>query len=351
MFPTGTAFAADHHVGAGGAQALIDSGVLKGGDRLILGPGFHGSIVIDELMFDEPVVVIPESDTLSQLDHLLIRNSAGWRFERVSIITREDKMPSADLVGVFESRNIHLHDLTIASAPDSEGWTAEEWRQLARNGIVISGSDVSITNNSIRNVRHGITSTAKNAWVEGNTIELFSGDGIRALGDDSAYIGNSIETCVQVDDNHDDGIQSWSLDAEGRPGRGVVRNVRVEGNLIVNGDHPLTCTLQGIGLFDGIFENWTIRDNRVVVDHWHGITVMGARNVAIFDNTVLDSRPGAPGAPWISITAHKDGRVSQNSVIARNVTLPFSGGSSSPFRQPQPGVTRFGNRVLDRVQE
>jgi len=137
----------------------------------------------------------------------------------------------------------------------------------------------------------------------------------------------------------------------GTPGGGVVRNVRLEDNVIENGTHPMACTLQGIGMFDGIYEDWVIRGNTIVVNNWHGITVMGARNVLIEDNIVVDAEPGEPGAPWIAITAHKDGRLSENSTIQGNTTQPWRGGPNSPFKQPQPGVTLLENRVVETAEE
>ena len=335
----------------GKAQALIDSGSLVGGDRLILGPGPHGKIVISGFKFDRPVIITSEDGAPPEVDQLVIENSAGWRIEGLTIIPRTAGKLSDALVKIHSGRHIHLDHLIVASAQDSNAWTAEKWRNTARKGITLSGQDISITNSIIRNVRHGISSSADRVRIEKNIIELFSGDGIRGLGNNSDYIGNTIKTCVRVDDNHDDGFQSWSLDSDGRPGKGTVRNVRVEGNLIRNGNHPLTCRLQGIGLFDGIYENWVIRANTVIVDSWHGITVMGARGVVISENKVLDSRPGKPGAPWISITAHKDGRIAEDSVIERNVTLPWAGGQNSPFKQPQPGVELYGNRTVETPED
>lgn len=346
-----SALATEYRVHAGTAQALILSGNLSGGDRLILEPGFHGQLLIDTLTFEPPLVITAAPNTRPELAHLKINNSKGVRIEGLGVTATAEGGSNEALVEIRQSQNIQLDDLVIASTEDTRTWTAARWRRLARHGVSLSGQDISLSNSLIRNVRHGVSSDARNTLVQGNTIELFSGDGIRGLGDDSAYIGNTIRLCVGVDDNHDDGFQSWSLDELNQPGMGTVRNVRVENNQIRNGAHPLSCTLQGIGLFDGIFENWLIRGNTVVVDHWHGITVMGARDVTIKDNIVLDSRPGKPGAPWITITAHKDGRIAQNSFIEGNITMPWSGGGQVRFKQPQPGVRSFGNTVVQRVDE
>lgn len=336
----------------GALQELIYSGSIAPGDRIVLGPGRHGSVEIVDLQFDKPVTLEADRGKRPILDRLEIRKGAGWRIEGLVVIPGRGDIDHAALVSIKQGQDIVLDRLTVASAENSNGWTAEAWRRKARTGINVSGRDITIRNSLIRNVKYGISSNADGARIENNTIELFSGDGIRGLGDDSSYIGNTIDTCIAAgDDHHDDGFQSWSTDSAGRPGRGEVRNVRVEGNLIKNGNHPLTCTLQGIGLFDGIYEDWIIRGNTVIVDHWHGITVMGAIRVKVLENTVVDANHNRPGPPWVTITAHKDGRLSVDSIIAHNVFQPWAGGRNSRFSQPQPGVQLYGNRTVPTPED
>ena len=348
------AVAAEHYVEGrpGAAQAIIDSGRIAPGDRIVLGGGRHGNIVISGLKFKKSVTILAGPGEQPILDSLEIRDGAGWRVEGLTVLSRRPESGDTALVTVKQGQNIVLERLTVASARDSTGWSASEWQRNARSGISVSGRDIAVRKSRVLNVKYGITSTAEGARIEGNSVELFSGDGIRGLGDNSVYVGNTIETCVDAaEDQHFDGFQSWSTDEQGRSGRGVVRNVRVENNVILNGNHPLACLLQGIGLFDGIYEDWTIADNTVIVDHWHGITVMGARRVKVLRNIVLDARKGSPGAPWITITAHKDGRVSRDSLIADNISQPWSGGGNRQFDQPQPGVRLSRNRVVASPEE
>lgn len=341
-------FAAEYQVPAtpGSFQTLLDSGSLKGGDRLILAPGDHGKIVMSGLVFENPVTITAGGDGAANLDQLVIESSSGIQIRKLSIIPKTLVPLGEFLVSVQDGTGIHLSRLIVASAVNSDAWSAPQWRRNARNGIFLSGQDISLTDSYVFNVRHAVSAFADGARIERNTIETFGGDGIRGIGDNSRYIENTIDTCVAIDDNHDDGFQSWSLDAQGRPGKGIVRNVRVERNRIVNGDHRLTCQLQGIGLFDGVYEDWVIKGNTIDVDHWHGITVMGARNVNVSDNFVTDFRPGKPGAPSITVMAHKDGRPAENSSVERNTTQPWLGSEGSPFNQDHPGVALSGNRVL-----
>ena len=51
---------------------------------------------------------------------------------------------------------------------------------------------------------------------------------------------------------------------------------------------PHRGALQGIGCFDGMFVDWIIENNVIIVDHYHGITLGGARGCRIVNNTVID---------------------------------------------------------------
>lgn len=343
-------FAADHVVAArpGAVQALFDAGGVAAGDRILLGGGRHGTLSVAELRFDPPVTIEAAPGERPVFDALALQDVAGWRVRGLTVLP-EGAESEAVLVRV-SGRDVVLDRLFVASAERTEGWSAETWRQRARDGILVTGEQISVTNSHLRYVKHGIAAVVDGARVEGNVVEVFSGDGIRGLGDNSIYAGNTIATCVKVDKNHDDGFQSWSRDETGAAGLGTVRNVQVEDNLIRNGDHPLGCELQGIGLFDGIFEDWTIRGNVVIVDTWHGITVMGARRVRIEGNVVVDARPGRPGPPWIAVTAHKDGRRPEESVVSGNVTLPQPAGAGQ-FGERHPGVLWKDNRVVATPEE
>lgn len=349
----GAGLAAEHEIAArpGAVQALVESGALAPGDRIVLGDGRHGALSVTGMAFDPPVTLTAGPGARPVLDQVVFLNAAGWVVDGVTVMPPSDAGQGGALVRVIESRDIVLDRMHIASAEDTRGWSAATWRQRARSGIYLTGRDITVRRSRLGIVRHGIASRAEGARIEDNVIELFSGDGIRGLGDRSAYVGNTIDTCVDVDGNHDDGFQSWSTGPDGTAGGGVVRDVLVEGNVILNGDHPLTCHLQGIGLFDGFFEDWTIRDNVVVVNHWHGITVMGGRRVRVEGNIVVDSEPGRPGAPWITVTAHKDGRASEDSEISGNVHQPWAGGRNARFAQPQPGVRLAGNRIVRTAAE
>jgi len=354
LFP-GVSSAKDFVVEArvGAVQALLQSGQISGGDRVVLSAGRHGDVLVQNLRFTPAVSLVASPDGKVILDSLLIKDSSGFVVTGLVVLPTKFDAPHQALVTIEAGENILLEKLKISSAESSDGWSAADWVARAHSGVWLDGRDLTLRDSTIRIVDHGVQAIGDGARVERNMIEWFRGDGIRGLGDGSVYVGNTIQGCVDVDDNHDDGFQSWSLGADGRVGRGVVRDVLIAENTVRGGklSGSLGCDLQGIGLFDGMFEGWVIRDNIIEVNHWHGITVMGARGVVVENNIVVDESDRPPGPPWVVITEHKDGRKASRSVVSGNVTMAKPRGGDPRFSQPQQGVKYIGNRVVKTAPE
>jgi hypothetical protein len=81
--------------------------------------------------------------------------------------------------------------------------------------------------------------------------------------------------------------------------------------------------MQGIGCFDGFFDQWIVENNVVITDHWHGISFYGMRDSRIVNNSVIDNIDGQPGPPWIMVTDHKNGTPSDNVVVRNNLAEDF----------------------------
>jgi len=336
-------------------QEVLNKRHLRSGDTIYLRSGHYGHLEIRDQRNDSAVTILAEPGHIATFDGVRVLSSANWHLRGLHIgpsVKQYDGRTAIVEIGQG-SENIILEGSTISTAPDTTGWSADDWRRRALHGILASGQAITLRDNHIKNVRHGIHSEAHRSLIERNLIENFAGDGIRGLGDHTVYQFNTIKNCYKVDDNHDDGFQSWSVGPDGAPGTGEVVGGVLRGNRIVNYEDPnqsMRCNLQGIGLFDGFFVDWVIENNVVVTDHWHGITVMGARGVRIVNNTVIDPNERRPGPPWISITDHKNGRPSENSLIANNLSLPRAAHKANVFGLPKPGVTAIHNlNVTDPV--
>ncbi len=153
-------------------------------------------------------------------------------------------------------------------------------------------------------------------------MENFAGDGLRGLGNDMVFEYNLVKNCYDVNGNHDDGFQSWSINDDPARERVVLR-----GNTFINyedPDQPFRGTLQRIGCFDGPYVDWVVENNLVLTDHWHGISLYGAQNCRIVNKTVVDLNDESPGPPWIMVNPHKDGTPSQGCLIRNNIAATIT---------------------------
>jgi len=215
----------------------------------------------------------------------------------------------------------------VKTAEDISQWTAEDWVEKSASGISLrSVEEVEIVNCKIENVRHGlaIEYASDNTSAVNNTIKNFSADGCRLISNNVFFAYNTISDCFDVDENHDDLIQSYSRGVDNSAGTGVLRNVIIRGNVLIGTtdfSNPLRGNPQGIGCFDGMFDNWTVENNVIITDHYHGISFYGMLNSYIINNTVIDQEPENDINPWIMITDHKNGTPSANCVVANNIVF------------------------------
>jgi len=327
LLVTSTASARDLHVGEGEEHADVAAALdaANAGDVVILHEGDYGDVVVEG---DDLEVTVADGEQ-ARARTLLIRNASGTTVRGLTIsLSFGDPYTRDTMVSVHGSASdVTVSDCTIFSTTDdvTDGWSASDWADLPGTGMSSRAENTTFANNRIRNVGYGISIAhdSPNAWVLGNEIDRFSRDGLRGIGDFGLFENNLVMNAYDVDDHHDDFFQSWSVGEDGRPGTGVVRGVVLRGNTFIgftDPDRPFAGAAQGVGCFDGFFEDWVVENNVVIVNHWHGITFLGARNLRVVNNTLLDNLRGErPGPPWIQIQAHKDGTPSEDIVVRNNL--------------------------------
>lgn len=329
----------------GASYRVVNSGApIKAGDTIRLRSGYHGEFVVSGGYNSAPITIVAESGHTPRLSRILFRAAQHWVVRGVSISPSYAPSYSKTTLVDIDNHNFRgpSSDITIEnselfSMQDSSAWTAADWLALAPNAITVDGDRSKILGNTIRNIRFGISVNGESVTVRGNRISNFGGDGLRGLGDYGLFENNIVENAFKIDDNHDDGFQSWSF-GPGGVGTGEVRGVVLRGNTFINNrdpNQPLKTPFQGIGCFDGYFVDWIIENNVVIVNHWHGITLMGARNSRIVNNTVIDVYDGTPGPSWIRIAPHKNGSSGTGNIVRNNL--------ASNFANSGPGITEDNN--------
>lgn len=297
---------------------------VKAGDTLVLLNGFHGEFNLRGA-YNQFLITIKAADGHRPvLSRIFLSAADNWRFEGVVVTPSAAPVYTADTLVRVESHSWHgpstrvvIDNCELYSVADASGWSADDWNDLACSAISVSGDCMTIRDNVCRNVNFGITVSGNSTLVSGNTVENFAGDGLRGLGNDLVFEYNVVKNCYDVNGNHDDGFQSWSINDDPPRERVVLR-----GNTFINYEdpnQPFRGTLQGIGCFDGLYADWVVENNLVVTDHWHGISLYGALNCRIVNNTVADINSASPGPPWIRVNPHKDGTPSRGCVIRNNI--------------------------------
>ena len=306
---------------------------VKPGDTLVLRDGYHGEVYASEYYNKEYVTIMAQEGHTPKIASLELRSGCKWIVYRLTIspsfvatYNKKTLIQFASHSWTGPSWDCIAEACTAYSVLDASNWTMEQWDTLSCNGMSIPGNKTIARNNYFKNINFGISVTGDSCLVEYNTVENFAGDGLRGLGDYDTYQYNVIKNCYDVNANHDDGFQSWSVGDSG-VGSGVVYGVVIRGNTIINYENPsqpFLGTLQGIGCFDGMFEDWLVVNNVVITDHWHGITLSGATNCVIINNTVVDLNTNDPGPPWVRIGDHKDGTPSTGCIVRNNLSTSFN---------------------------
>jgi hypothetical protein len=304
--------------------------LLRAGDVLMLRTGDHGRPVVSGIIDGGEVTIRAVEGHTPRVAGLTFKGAAHWTVSNLVVSPEGAPLSKRKLRALVtidaDSHHVTLRDCHISSAGSIAGWTEADWKTRALDGISSAGPHSTLSGNTLRHVRFGISlgRTARNSVVARNRIEDFMNDGLRGLADDCLFEGNTVKNCYAIDGNHDDGFQSWSMGADGRVGSGVVKGVVLRGNTFISYTdpaQPFKAAMQGIGCFDGMFEDWVIENNLVVTDMWHGIAFSGAKNCHIVNNTVAKNPlDAAPRTPWIQIAPHKKGQPSHGNLVRNNIS-------------------------------
>lgn len=306
---------------------------VKAGDTIWLRSGDYGDLRIQGHYNSGLITIAAVPGGEPRFHSIHLRSGSHWAFKGLHVSPEYGSGPRPRTLVDIEShgwhgpvRDIVVEQCTIRSIDDASGWSVDQWNELSCNGIEVDGTRMTVRRNRLKNVNFGISVSATHSLVEHNTVENFAGDGLRGLGDHTVFQYNLVKNCYDVNANHDDGFQSWSRGPDG-VGTGEVVGIVLRGNTIINyedPDQPHRGTLQGIGCFDGMFVDWIIENNVVIVDHWHGITLSGARNCRIVNNTVIDQNDRRPGPPAVRVGKHKRGMASSGCVVRNNLATAVS---------------------------
>ena len=213
-------------------------------------------------------------------------------------------------------KNCHIY-----AAKSIAGWTLEQMKARVSCAVMIFGTDCTITGNTLTNINYGfkIMKTAVRTGVTHNFINGFMGDGVWMWAHDCNVEYNRIQVAYGIDQNHDDGIQGLGCN------NGTIRGNIIISQLEANQPFKQTYGMQGIGFFDGPYENCLFENNLIVCDKKSGLAVYCGINCVVVNNTVTkNTHNGWPEIPFITMRNHKNGSPASGNILRNNITPEMS---------------------------
>ena len=305
---------------------------LKAGDTLLLKSGWHGSISFYNLQHDKTVTVAAAPN---EKPHVSSINAHGqnWTFKGLAVSPslapegdEPEKIKGWLSIVTVNGNNMAVEGCFIFGALDASGWTAQDWMEVP-SGLALNNTESTgqiARDNYVLNTRFGISLSGNGALAEGNVVDSFSGDGMRATFHNQTLRRNIIRNIYvsgeDGDQNHDDGIQCFL----NNKGTGRVENVTLEENLIISCTDdalPFRAQMQGIGFFDGPLVGFKIRGNLVLNNTWHGLSIYDGQNCLIEDNVVF-SRWTNREQPWLLLGDKK--KEASGNIVQNNFAPSFN---------------------------
>ena len=312
---------------------------FNSGDVIYLLSGAHGSPYMTGTHSDY-VTIKPLSGENPVIASVQVENGSYWAFDGLTFSTNGSGGSFARDYMFLTKNNatyLKIENCTFSSADDSSAWTKNDWYAYSEDAVIIRGDNLIFNNNTIKNVYFALQIEGDYAEVKNNLIDNFGADAIRALGSHAIYENNIIRDAYVEDYNvnHDDGIQMYDKD---NVAAGIIDDVIIRNNKIYNFADPITqamindnlvgYSMQGIIITDGHTENVTVENNLIVSDHYHGITLTGAINCKIQNNTVSKTptsyNPVVDATPWIQVKNDKQGNGSSGNIIRNNIATKYT---------------------------
>jgi hypothetical protein len=249
-------------------------------------------------------------------------NLSVLKFKKDVNITSFDKTQPATLTGFTLNGTVHLHfsDLILSApaADPSAGLPKDNWAYSVNNSNLVSFSNItmigdpagtlatqssgiqfnrshncSITGSTFQYLHHAISLMKdNNVHITNNSFSWLFDDGVRGGGTSNLTVtGNNFTNMHYdpTDTDHPDCIQLWT-----RGIKTTASNITISNNTYVRGAGGL---VHGVYVRDEggslPYQNVVISGNQMTGLGWDGITVQGANNLSVSNNSLrsyLDAR-------------------------------------------------------------
>lgn len=309
---------------------------LQDNDIIMLLDGQHGNGFMINQQFATNLLIQAENPNLAVLTKLQLNTSSNITFKDIKVDASTGSFDKNDpiVIGDIDTHYITMDNCLVQAADDSSTWTQADWYNNTASGVQFRGDNITLTNNMFLNLYQAVEVRGDYTLMQNNTILNFAADAIRGLGSNCAYENNIIKNCF-IDDyaiQHDDAFQAFQT-----PGSALISNVTFRNNTIILFENPsqfvtdndlIGTLMQGVIITDGNAEGWIVENNLVINSQSHGITLYGAQNCRIQNNTVIQSQyvTELADVPWVSVQdqGKSGGRVNQDNIIRNNIAGRFT---------------------------
>ena len=343
----------------GSFESVIASGKrFNDNDELNLFRGFHGEIRLSNLNNNKFITIQNIEQHTPIIEAIYIENCSYWRFSGLTITKSAIKTTSKlsgitiDSQNVQKSTNIIIENCQLYSTQDSTNFTQTQWKNI-KCGLLLFGSRCIFKNNYLLNgASIQIGFHANDNYIGHNIIENFASDGVGNKGYRNIFEYNVVKNSYKVNGNHNDLFQFWASTGS------IIKN-----NIFIAYDNPNQKFLfkpslsdtQGLGLFDGWYNNINFDSNEIYVDHPIGLWLLGAKNCIINNNKVqrCGLKTWSNRLPCIKIDDKKSGAKSSNNIITNNTAEAFEinqidgiNNNNTVLKNPLPVWSYFKKQIL-----
>jgi hypothetical protein len=353
-------------------MSSLPNNTFNANDTIFLLNGNHADVSINGVNSGGFVTIINYPNHAPVCQSIKFGNNSATAFWQLNgiIIRSENTQTYPEYLIEFSpiTSNIKVINCVIQSSNNTVNWWRNDWRTRCKHGLHIEGNTHTVQNNLIENIAIGIVYEGNYCIIADNEIKNFAIDGIRIVKSNLNLIHNYIHDNINVytyNENHYDGIQLYTCCPVGQD---TISNVKIEQNTIINTTDTLRAyngLMQGIGGFDGWFKNISIKNNIIIIDNWHGITLAGANNCHVLNNTLIDpyfttkydsletQQSGNVGPCWIRITKHKNNTQSFNNIVRNNITPVLAndiGFGTEDYNITLPNTSMYSNHFVNYTQ-
>lgn len=294
--------------------------IVRGGDTILLHSGEYGNLAMGGLANQRLVTIAAAPNANVRFSHISIDGISGFHFRDI-VVEAPGKAAATIFVNMrpaataLRSDNVIFSDLRIGGTNSISEASPKEWAANSSDGILLFGDCLALQDSKVHDVHIAISLyQVRNAIVEGNEVQDFSVDGIDFSGRNIHISRNTIHDHWPTgDDFHPDCMQGQST-----PDMPTYGPVRIENNICLSDTlERRSQILQGINIFDGRWQDVTIRCNFVRPTIQHGISLYGVAQ-ALIERNVVTGWPNA-NFPWIAAMPSKEGRHPTVNVIRQNI--------------------------------